>query len=229
MSSDLRGATSVLKALLSFERPLPELQEALKEVPVDIPDVVVLTRRDVRGVLQRFIDGELGTQAVEDWANLVEGLDGIGFEAGWVDELSEAIHTLANPYLTSQLNAELIRGLIHEFQKTAWDKVKAEAESVVQARPTQYDSLTLDSLSELLALLAATSRPAPSITPGYWPTSCLTWSVEGTDNLEIEVFPDRYEVYRFFQGKTDIWYEPRGSSEDFSAKFLSELPRPEDA
>lgn len=69
-----------------------------------------------RGVLQRFIEGAFHTQAVEDWANLVEGRDGIGFEAGWKDELSEAIHTLANPYLTSRLNIELAKELIDEFE-----------------------------------------------------------------------------------------------------------------
>jgi len=109
---------------------------------------------------------------------------------------------------------------------SAGDKVKAEVELIVQARPTQYDSATIDSLTDLLDLLVATNRPAPSVTPGYWPTFCLTWNVDGTDNLEIEVFSDRYEVYRFFQEKTDIWYEPRGSDGSFSARFLSELPPP---
>jgi len=117
MTSTLPSATSALKALVSFDRPLAELQEALKDVPVDIPDVVVLTRREVQDVLQRFIGGELDVQAVEEWANLIEGRNGIGFEVGWEGELSEAIHTLANPYLTSQLNIDLARELIREFRE----------------------------------------------------------------------------------------------------------------
>lgn len=50
--------------------------------------------------------------------------------------------------------------------------------------------------------------------------------MRGAENLAIEVFDDRYEVYRSFDGRTDIWYEHRKPGEPVSAAFLRELPDP---
>lgn len=38
---------------------------------------------------------------------------------------------------------------------------------------------------------------------GYLPTLSLSW-VHLTVPLEIEIFPDQYELYRFFDGRTEI-------------------------
>jgi hypothetical protein len=107
-----------------------------------------------------------------------------------------------------------------------WVRVEAEIAAIIAERPTEYGPGTRQNLAELLELLRATSRPAPSITPGYWPSFCVTWDAKGTENLEIEVFDDRYEVYRFFDGRTDIWYEHHAPGATMSSAFLSELPPP---
>ena len=42
--------------------------------------------------------------------------------------------------------------------------------------------------------------PAPeAVQPGYWPTLCLTWPA-----LEIDIHDDRFELYRFEPGATQI-------------------------
>lgn len=105
-----------------------------------------------------------------------------------------------------------------------WAGAEAEVAAIINARPEQHGPAIRQNLSELLDLLKATHRPAPEISPGYWPTSRITWRLEGSQNLEIEVFDDRYEVYRYFDGKTDIWYEQHSPGGPISAAFLSELP-----
>jgi hypothetical protein len=107
-----------------------------------------------------------------------------------------------------------------------WAGVEAETAAIINARPEEYDPAIRQNLAELLDLLKATNRPAPDISLGYWPTFRITWDLEGSKNLEIEVFDDRYEVYRFFDGKTDIWYEHRGPGDPISPAFLAELPQP---
>jgi hypothetical protein len=57
---------------------------------------VELTSWHIRRILNRFIEGQVTAKEVEDWANLVEGRDDIGFVS---EEMLEAIHWLANPYL----------------------------------------------------------------------------------------------------------------------------------
>jgi len=105
-----------------------------------------------------------------------------------------------------------------------WDRAEAEASAVIEIRPDQYGSSIRENLDRLISFLKVTNRPAPSISGGYWATFSLTWRVEEARNLEIEVFEDRYEIYRFFEGRTDIWDEPRRPGQDFSLKFIAELP-----
>jgi len=105
-----------------------------------------------------------------------------------------------------------------------WESVDREVVAIIGERPAEYDAATLENLTDLLRLIKATRRPAPYLEPGYWPTFCLGWDVEGAENLSIEVFDDRYEVYRSHDGRTDIWYEHHRPGEPVSEAFLSELP-----
>jgi len=52
----------------------------------------------------------------------------------------------------------------------------------------------------------------------------VEWEAEEAKNLQIEVFDDRYEISRFFDGRTDIWYEPHVQGDPFSERFIAELP-----
>lgn len=107
-----------------------------------------------------------------------------------------------------------------------WERVEREVAAIIAERPTEYDSVTRENLADLLRLIKETRRPAPYLEPGYWPTFCIGWEVEGAENLSIEVFDDRYEVCRCFDGRTDIRYEHHRPGEPFSAALLSELPDP---
>lgn len=78
-----------------------------------------------------------------------------------------------------------------------------------------------------MMLLRRSGRPAPSIEPGYLPTFVITWDEPEASNLQMEVFDDRVEVSRYFDGRTDIWYEPHAPGESFSEAFIRELPSAE--
>lgn len=105
-----------------------------------------------------------------------------------------------------------------------WAGVKRAVAEVVAARPDEYEALVIQNLDDLLAYIQKSKRPAPSILPGYWPTFLVEWEAEEAKNLQIEVFDDRYEVSRFFNGRTDIWYEPHVHGDTFSDQFIAELP-----
>lgn len=107
-----------------------------------------------------------------------------------------------------------------------WTEVARAIAMIVDERPKEYVPAILRNLDELLVVIRSTNRPAPAISPGYWPTFCLTWETEEAHNLQIEVFEDRYEVYRFFDGKIDIWSEPHAPGGPLSAAFTTELPNP---
>jgi hypothetical protein len=105
-----------------------------------------------------------------------------------------------------------------------WAKVKQAVAELVAARPDEYATSVIRNLYDLLDHIQASNRPAPSILPGYWPTFLVEWQAEEAKNLQIEVFEDRYEVSRFFDGRTEIWYEPHAPGDTFSEQFIAELP-----
>lgn len=105
-----------------------------------------------------------------------------------------------------------------------WARVKRAVAEVISARPNEYAASVVGNLDDLLAQIQQSNRPAPSILPGYWPTFLVEWEAEEAMNLQIEVFDDRYEVSRFFDGRTDIWYEPHARGATFSDQFIAELP-----
>lgn len=107
-----------------------------------------------------------------------------------------------------------------------WKQVKQAVARVVATRPDEYGPSVVRTLDDLLAYVERTDRPAPSVLPGYWPTFLVEWESQEAKNLQIEVFDDRYEVSRFFDGRTDIWYEPHAPGGSFSDAFIAELPNP---
>ncbi len=110
------------------------------------------------------------------------------------------------------------------FDADGWAQVKQAVAKVVAARPDEYAPSVVRTLDDLLAYVERTDRPAPSVLPGYWPTFLVEWEAQEASNLQIEVFDDRYEVSRFFDGRTDIWYEPHAPGSSFSDAFIAELP-----
>ncbi|KQQ14608.1 hypothetical protein ASF53_08205 [Methylobacterium sp. Leaf123] len=81
--------------------------------------------------------------------------------------------------------------------QAGWQRIGAAVERVAAeaAIPVQ----TIAHAHGLVAH-AAGRWPAPdAVQPGYWPTLCLTWPA-----IEIEIHDDRFELYRFGPGATQI-------------------------
>lgn len=93
----------ILSSLIRFDAPIPKLRAGLGSLTWDSDPVVTLARRDIVAVLERFSTGEIDALTVEDWANLVECREDIGFESGYEDVIHAAIHDLANPLLSGEL------------------------------------------------------------------------------------------------------------------------------
>ncbi|MGV7217710.1 hypothetical protein [Bradyrhizobium sp. UFLA05-112] len=94
---------TILSSLIHFDASIPDLKSGLGSLTWDSDPVVTLARRDIVAVLERFSTGEIDALAVEDWANLVECREDIGFESGYEDVIHAAIHDLANPVLSGEL------------------------------------------------------------------------------------------------------------------------------
>jgi len=100
-----------------------------------------------------------------------------------------------------------------------YDSVAKEVERfAAEYRDEPVTEATLANVNDLLAVCRATVRPPDLVARGYEPTICIAWG-----NLEVEVFADRVEVYRFFEGRTDIWDEEHQPGDAFSNRLMAEL------
>ncbi|MET4071004.1 hypothetical protein ABID58_005814 [Bradyrhizobium sp. S3.2.6] len=94
---------SILSSLLKFDAPVEQLKAELGTLTWDSDPLVTLMRSHIAAVLDRYSRGEIDAPTVEDWANLVECREDIGFEAGFEELIEAAIFDLANPILSGEL------------------------------------------------------------------------------------------------------------------------------
>lgn len=103
--------------LLQFERPFAELRDSLLAFPYDYEgDAVVLMRKHIAHALQRLVDGAISAEALEAWAEFVEGRPGIEYENGMEERLSEALFQLSTPEINEPVTAERCWRLLKQLR-----------------------------------------------------------------------------------------------------------------
>lgn len=101
----------VLQQLLEFTRDPADCARDLATFPWDSPPLVVLERRHVHRVLERFLSSDLSAEQVQSWADAIELRDDIDFERGKEELLGETVTLLATPEINEPLTPELARNL----------------------------------------------------------------------------------------------------------------------
>jgi hypothetical protein len=99
-----------------------------------------------------------------------------------------------------------------------WEAVEAEAERLIVEHTATLDAEAVLQSREFLRFIRGRT-PVPEVGAGYWRRSLrVTWP-----DLEVEVFDNRLEVYRFPDRKVDIRYFARVPGEPFAADVVTEL------
>jgi hypothetical protein len=108
MSGDMRRVER-LDALIKLNEPLAAIEADVSQLPWDDQSSsVVLTKEDVRSVLERYMSTALSPREVEQWANLLEGREDVTME----QSVRDVIYQLANPILEGELSPIAARSLI---------------------------------------------------------------------------------------------------------------------
>jgi hypothetical protein len=105
-----------LRMLIEYQLPIEFVLGELRSSGWDsAQDFAVITKEDVIAILNRYMNDELSSQQVIDWANLIECREDIGFPLGEGEILPEIIFRLANPNLegevTTAVAAQIKEGL----------------------------------------------------------------------------------------------------------------------
>jgi hypothetical protein len=103
-----RSRRDCLRALIDYRLPVEVTLQELAAFGWDSPEtVVILEREDVLMLLRRYLAGELSSEQVTDWADLVECREDIGFPESQAEVLSRIIFRLANPSINGSVTREL--------------------------------------------------------------------------------------------------------------------------
>ncbi len=102
MTSDDR--VEALEDLVMLRVPPAEAQQRLRTFPWDSDEqLITLSRADLHRVLDEYLLETLSVEAVELWANAVEGRDDIGLETGFETVIKDTVFQLATPEITTPL------------------------------------------------------------------------------------------------------------------------------
>ncbi len=89
----------LLHDLIKLRRPLFEVASELASYSWDSKEELVqLTSADVVGALRKYISGEIPSEEIERWANLIECRDDINYEG-----FSDLLFRLSSPEINGKL------------------------------------------------------------------------------------------------------------------------------
>ena len=96
----------ILLNLINFTKDISAIKRDLAKIGFDSEsELVTITQNTIANILNRVIDKEISYNLLEEWANLIECREDIGYE----DEiLQEIIFELANPCLYGEINERKI-------------------------------------------------------------------------------------------------------------------------
>ncbi|ULH30700.1 hypothetical protein FH581_017495 (plasmid) [Leptospira weilii] len=105
--------TIILK-LINFEDSTEKLKNSLKSFAWDYEGPrAELNCEHLCKVIQRYLDGDLTSYDIEEWANLIEGREDITFDLSNKVLLQDIVNELANPELTIKLSEKRGKEIIH--------------------------------------------------------------------------------------------------------------------
>ena len=114
--------TSILLDLVYFKNNIDTLKNMLSQIGFDSEtELVSMSRDDIVEILQRSLDKKISFLELEEWANLIECREDIGFED---EKTQEMIFKLANPYLYGELDEKQVLSYLNELDEKCGDKYK---------------------------------------------------------------------------------------------------------
>ncbi len=99
-----------------------------------------------------------------------------------------------------------------------WNTVEAQLANLIAE--ASLDQRTIHNTRDLLSRCREQCAPPSDVGKGYWEPVSLSWP-----KWEVEVFPDRFELYHFKEKTTDISEYPREAGEPIPQALIEQLPR----
>ncbi len=114
VNTALMAKIDILLNLINFAKDISAIKSDLAKIGFNSEsELVTITKNTIANILNRVIDKEISYDLLEEWANLIECREDIGYE----DEiLQEIIFELANPCLYGEIDEEKICMILDEIK-----------------------------------------------------------------------------------------------------------------
>ncbi|WP_149712003.1 hypothetical protein [Campylobacter concisus] len=104
----------ILLDLVHFKNNTDTLKNMLSQIGFDSEtELVSMSRDDIVEILQRSLDKKISFLELEEWANLIECREDIGFED---EKTQEMVFKLAKPYLYGKLDEKQVLSYLNELK-----------------------------------------------------------------------------------------------------------------
>ena len=104
----------ILLDLVHFKNNIDTLKNMLSQIGFDSEiELVSMSRDNIVEILQRSLDKKISFLELEEWANLIECREDIGFED---EKTQEMVFKLANPYLYGKLDEKQVLSYLNELK-----------------------------------------------------------------------------------------------------------------
>ena len=121
-SEYINDEIGILLDLVHFKNNIDTLKNMLSQIGFDSEiELVSMSRDNIVEILQRSLDKKISFLELEEWANLIECREDIGFED---EKTQEMIFKLANPYLYGKLDEKQVLSYLNELDEKCGDKYK---------------------------------------------------------------------------------------------------------
>ena len=121
-SEYINDEIGILLDLIHFKNNIDTLKNMLSQIGFDSEtELVSMSRDDIVEILQRSLDKKISFLGLEEWANLIECREDIGFDD---EKTQEMIFKLANPYLYGKLDEGHVLSYLNELDEKCGDKYK---------------------------------------------------------------------------------------------------------
>ena len=114
VNTALMAKIDILLNLINFSESISAIKSDLAKICFNSEsELVTITKNTIANILNRVIDKEISYELLEEWANLIECREDIGYE----DEiLQEIIFELANPCLYGEIDERKICMILDEIK-----------------------------------------------------------------------------------------------------------------
>ena len=111
----LMAKIDILLNLINFTKDISAIKSDLAKIGFDSEsELVTITQNTITNILNRVVDKEISYELLEEWANLIECREDIGYEDEILQEI--IIFELANPCLYGEIDERKICMILDEIK-----------------------------------------------------------------------------------------------------------------